>query len=56
MSMAEASDFISRTELFEKAIREHKYLMEQNDMEVTPADQALWATLDGRWEFDEITM
>jgi hypothetical protein len=56
MEMSETSDFISRTELFEKAIREHKYLMEQNDMEVTPADEALWATLDGRWEFDDITM
>lgn len=56
VAMAENSDFISRSELFERAIREHKNLMEQNDMEVTPADEALWATLDGKWEFDGITM
>jgi len=55
-SMPETIEFISRTELFEKAILEHKRLMDEFDMEPSAADEALWATLDGKWEFDGVTM
>ena len=55
-AMSDAEEFLSRADLFEKAIRQHRLLMEECDMEVTPADEALWATLDGKWEFDDVKM
>lgn len=55
-SMAEDGQFTSREELFENAILQHKRLMEEFDMEPSAADEALWATLDGRWEFDSVNM
>jgi hypothetical protein len=30
--------------------------MEEFDMEPSAADEALWATLDGKWEFDSVNM
>lgn len=56
VAMAENEEFLSRADLFEKAIRQHRALMEEYDMEGTAADEALWATLDGRWEFDNVKM
>jgi hypothetical protein len=55
-AMPETAEFVSRSEMFEKAILQHKRLMEEFDMEPSAADEALWATLDGKWEFDGITM
>jgi hypothetical protein len=55
-AMSDTEEFLSRADLFEKAIRQHRLLMEECDMEVTPADEALWATLDGKWEFDDVKM
>lgn len=55
-AMPEAGEFLSREELFENAIMEHKRLMEEFDMEPSAADEALWATLDGKWEFDSVNM
>lgn len=40
--------------LLKKAIRMHKQLMFEQDMEETPIDKALWAVLDGKWIFDEV--
>lgn len=40
--------------LLKKAIRMHKQLMFEQDMEETAIDKALWAALDGKWLFDEI--
>ena len=54
--MSDVEEFLSRADLFEKAIRQHRLLMEECDMEITPADEALWATLDGKWEFDDVKM
>jgi len=42
-------------EFYRKAIRTHRELLEEYDMEATTIDQALWAVLDQRWEFDSIT-
>ena len=55
-AMLDTEEFLSRAELFEKAIRQHRLLIEECDMEVTPADEALWATLDGKWAFDDVKM
>lgn len=37
-----------------KAIETHKEMMDRFDLEPTAVDIALWASLDGRWEFDNI--
>ena len=55
-AMSDVEEFLSRADLFEKAIRQHRLLMVECDMEITPADEALWATLDGKWEFDDVKM
>jgi len=55
-SLPEDGNFTSREELFENAILQHKRLMEEFDMEPSAADEALWATLDGKWEFDSVNM
>jgi hypothetical protein len=39
----------------QRAIRRHKELMYEFDMEDTVLDRALWASLDGKWLFDSIT-
>lgn len=40
--------------LLKKAIRMHKQLMFEQDLEDTAIDRALWAALDGKWLFDEV--
>jgi hypothetical protein len=40
--------------LLKRAIRMHKQLMFEQDLEDTDIDRALWATLDGKWLFDEV--
>lgn len=40
----------------QKAIRRHRELMHEYDLEDTAIDRALWATLDGHWDFEKITM
>lgn len=42
-------------EFYRKAIRTHRDLLEEFDMEATTIDKALWAVLDQRWDFDSIT-
>ncbi len=41
-------------EFLRNAIQQHKTYMTIADLNPTPIDTALWAALDGRWEFDEI--
>lgn len=41
-------------EFFKDAIREHRKLLNDFDLEPTSIDKALWATLDRKWEFDTI--
>jgi len=38
-----------------RAIEQHKAMMISYDLEPTPIDGALWAALDGRWEFDNLS-
>jgi hypothetical protein len=41
-------------EFLRRSIEQHKVMMEDNFMEPTSIDKALWAALEGKWEFDEI--
>lgn len=40
--------------LYENAIKKHKELIEQYDIEPTVIDQALWDALEGQWTFNKI--
>lgn len=40
--------------LLKNAIKEHKKLMVEFDLEETAIDRALWDALDGYWNFDKI--
>lgn len=37
-----------------QAIIRHRKELNENDIEPTPYDEALWAALDGQWNFEEI--
>ena len=43
-------------EFYRQAIERHAALTEEADLEATPIDQALWAALDGKWEFGDIDL
>lgn len=40
---------------YRRAIEKHRELMKEYELDSTDIDDALWASLDGRWEFDDIT-
>lgn len=48
------SDGWAQVELFKKAIVKHRTMLREFDLEDTAIDRALWATLDGKWNFDSI--
>lgn len=37
-----------------KAIEQHRALINEHDCDYSDIDEALWAALDGRWDFDTI--
>lgn len=41
-------------EFLRRAILTHKQMMEDNDLEPTGIDLALWGALDGAWSFDKV--
>ncbi len=41
-------------EFFREAIKEHRKLLNDCDLEATQIDKALWSALERRWEFDSI--
>ena len=43
-----------KVDFYKRAIFQHRKMMQDNDLEPTPIDEALWATLTDRWEFDRI--
>ena len=47
-------DRLKAVEFLRKAIEKHRELMQELDVEPTGVDKALWAALDGKWEFDNI--
>lgn len=46
---------VGMIEFYRKAISKHRDLMMEYELDPTTIDEALWASLDGKWEFDEIT-
>ena len=46
---------LKTVDFLRKAIERHQSLLQELDMEPTSVDKALWATLDGKWQFDDIT-
>lgn len=43
-------------EFLRNAIKRHKQMLAENDLEPTPIDEALWLALEGKWSFDEINV
>lgn len=43
-------------DFYRKAITTHRFLIYEYDLEETSIDKALWSTLDGKWEFSDITI
>lgn len=54
-SLGEDEGATTRVAFLEAAIMKHKSLLDEFDMEPSDVDIALWASLDGKWEFDGIT-
>jgi len=48
-------DAMTKLLTLQRAIRRHKELMYEYDLEDTVIDRALWSTLDGHWDFENIT-
>lgn len=48
-------DVMTRLMTLQKAIKRHKELMYEFDLEDTVIDRALWSALEGKWEFESIT-
>jgi len=38
-----------------KAITAHREMMREHDLEPTDIDRALWAALEGKWDFGKVT-
>ncbi len=49
------SDGWAEVDFLKKGINRHRSLMREYDLEDTGIDRALWATLDDKWCFDDIT-
>lgn len=43
-------------EFFRRAIERHQEMISDFDLDYSEVDEALWATLRGRWEFDDISV
>jgi hypothetical protein len=54
VSLGEDEGAISRANFLESAILKHKSLMDEFDMEPTDIDVALWASLENKWQFDDV--
>lgn len=48
------SDPLKNAILYQNAIKKHKEMLEEFDIEPTPIDMALWEALDGVWGFSKI--
>jgi hypothetical protein len=55
VSLGEDEGAVSRVNFLESAILKHKSLMDEFDMEPTDIDVALWASLENKWQFDDVT-
>ena len=55
VSLSETKDSSERIRFLESAIKKHRELYEEFDIEADDIDFALWGALDGQWMFDEVT-
>lgn len=46
---------LKTVDFLRKAIERHRSLLNELDVEPTAVDKALWAALDGKWDFEDIT-
>jgi len=51
----EIEERVKTVEFMRKAIERHRDLIKEYELEPTPIDVALWASLNGKWLFDDIT-
>lgn len=51
----EVDERVGMIEFYRKAIMKHRELMMEYELDATTIDEALWASLDGKWDFDDIT-
>lgn len=57
LSASDSSSDRGRTaEFLRLAIQKHKQMLVDNDFDYTEIDEALWATLEGFWNFDNIDL
>lgn len=49
-------DQVKAVDFLRRAIERHREMNEQAMIDPTPIDEALWETLDGKWEFDSINL
>ena len=54
MGTDEVEERLKTVDFLRRAIEQHQGMMTSYNLEPTPIDVALWATLDGRWEFDDL--
>jgi hypothetical protein len=47
-------DQVKAVDFLRRAIERHRELNEQAMIDPTPIDNALWQSLEGKWEFDTI--
>lgn len=47
---------IRTVDLLRSAIIKHRELIQENDFDFSEIDEALWASLEGRWNFDSIDL
>jgi hypothetical protein len=50
------TDGWDQVEFLRKAIGKHRLMMQELDLEETSIDRALWASLGGKWDFDDIDL
>ena len=45
---------VSMVDFYRRSIEKHRELMEEFELSPTLIDKALWSSLDGKWDFDDI--
>ena len=55
-SSDDESEQIRTVELLRSAITKHRELIEDNNFDFSEIDEALWSSLEGKWNFDSIDL
>lgn len=56
IAVSDSDDGGGATAFFQRAIAKHRDLIQEADLDPTPIDKALWAALEGRWDFDDVDL